>query len=786
MDATKIARDVRVLEGMGWFDAVSVELEEMPVLLARAASAGPGSEGATELALLQRSLLMKLIFTVEERPFLAKVDYRGGQLLTREKIREVFAARGVELKLAGPCDRTELWRAARAIEGALAQMGHPLAKVRVRLKDVPTAAVRATLVIEEGPRVEVEKVQFAGNEAFAEGVLQKQLKEIAPGALLASWRGKTIYTQERLEKDLDRVRQFYRNHGYAEAQTGEAQVEYVERRAQRWWPWPGKTTKQVIYVKIPVREGTAYQLERSEIEGASEGAKERVAPLLAQLNATRVYSEEKILRVKEELTRAEAAARAQKSESRVDVEVRSQIHRETRAIRVQFQVREAAPIMVRRIDFTGHKRFSDRYYRRRILLKEGEEFDSQELERGLEQLARGGFVRPATRDDVKVKLDEGTEAADVTIHVEEIGRQRISFTGGGFGMGSSLGIAYNVFDLLGGEEMLTAHMEGGPESLQILLGLAKDSLFGTRASLGVNLFRNVIQPRLQGRGRLFRSRSSGVSATWNYPLTSHDTLGVNYELARNSTSVPLQFPVLLPGLDIRDVRSSSTRSGMELTWTRESPAQRVDVSAGVAGGWLGGTEQSIRTSLTAARLRADPLSGGRNAWAFRGHMSGTSSFGGQTLPFSARAFAGEDFVRGFRRGELGPAVLTKQDGPSGATVFGTQAGGTNALVAVNGEYRVPIESHTEVAAFIDGGTSWLVPRWLGGARPEILSGTNGVMRGSAGVEARWRLPVINQTVRVHYAVNPWRLAQAILLPDGTRFRPTDRRAAFGWALGTLF
>lgn len=782
VDPANIERDVRALEAMGWFDSVSVELEQLPVLLALAAPATGGSDDAGEPAVFQQAPVMRLAFTVEERPFLAKVEYRGGQLLSQERIREVLATKKVILKLAGPCNRTELWRAAKAMEEALAELGHARAKVRVRLTEVPTAAMRATFVIEEGPRVEVERVQFSGNEAFPERVLQGEMKEVAPGALLAGWRGKTTYTQERLEKDLERVRQFYRNHGYAEAQTGEPQVEFVERRERRWWPWPGKTTKQVIHVKIPVHEGAAYRVEQADVDGAIAAAQEKVTQVLAPLLTPAVYSEEKIVRVKEELARLETAARARKRGSRVDIEATSQINREARTILVQLRARESVPFLVRRIEFTGHKRFSDRYYRRRIVLKEGEAFDAEKLERGLAELARGGFVRPAKGNDIQVKYDDIRRTADVTIHVEEIGRQRISLTGGA----NTLGIAYNVFNLLGGEELLTAHMEGGPESLQVLLGLAKESLFGTRASLGVSVFQNVVQPRLWGRGRLFRSRSSGLNTAWNYPLTDHDTLAVNYELSKNTTRVPLQFPALLPAGELREVRSLSKRSSVGLNWTRESRARRVEASTGVAGGWLGGSENSVRTSLTAARLQADPLSGGRNTWAIRGHWSGASSFSGATLPFGARSFAGEDLLRGFRRGELGPTVLTKHEGADGAVVYGTEAGGANAIVAINGEYRVPIESHLEIAAFLDAGTSWLVPQWLGGARPAVLDGTNGVPRGSMGVEMRLRLPVIDQTVRIHGAVNPWRLAQAILLPDGTKYRPTDRRWAFGWALGNLF
>src|SRR5437879_10785169 len=92
------------------------------------------------------------------------------------------------------------------------------------------------------------------------------------------------------------------------------------------------------------------------------------------------------------------------------------------------------------------------------------------------------------------------------------------------------GVVYNVFDLLGGEELITAHIEGGPQSLQTLLGVAKEGLLGTRVSLGLSLFNNLVRPNLPGspgHRRLFTSRSSGFGLSSTYPLAASDTLGVN-------------------------------------------------------------------------------------------------------------------------------------------------------------------------------------------------------------------------------------------------------------------
>jgi len=97
-----------------------------------------------------------------------------------------------------------------------------------------------------------------------------------------------------------------------------------------------------------------------------------------------------------------------------------------------------------------------------------------------------------------------------------------------------------------------------------------------------------------------------------------------------------------------------------------------------------------------------------------------------------------------------------------------------------------LTQRTEAAAFFDTGIGWLLPGWLGANRPALLGATKGIVRASTGVEMRWQVPIVDQTVRVHYAVNPMRLARAILLPDGSAFRPPNRRAAVGWAIGSLF
>src|SRR5260370_2447242 len=98
--------------------------------------------------------------------------------------------------------------------------------------------------------------------------------------------------------------------------------------------------------------------------------------------------------------------------------------------------------------------------------------------------------------------------------------------------GSTLGIAYSLFNLLDREELLTSKLEGGPESLELAVGLAKEGFLGSRGSLALSVFNTFLRPRFSGtvKGPFFRPRSKVVIAATNYALPHHDALPTHYQL----------------------------------------------------------------------------------------------------------------------------------------------------------------------------------------------------------------------------------------------------------------
>jgi outer membrane protein assembly complex protein YaeT len=772
----QIESDVQALGRLGWFGDVAAETQLVQD------SSFPGDRSAQRV---------RLVFHVQELPNLIKVDYAGSRLLSRTQIEKVLNDKALTPRLGEPADPSRLVRIANTIQSALTELGHPQPRVEIHREEFANGTAHVRYVINDGPHVPVGRIEFEGHLEVSAKLLRHEMRRTAPGALFASWRGKDAYTRRGFEEDRSRILIYYQDHGFPEARIGTARVSVYEKTASRRIPRPLRSTGKRLAVSVPIEAGPFYRVESVHIgPELAEASGRRSGKLLAytKAQAGSAYSAKAL----EDLRHAWVASiqpKRDREEARTDrsVETSRTLDPETRRVLERIDFSEAPPYIVRRIEFSGLHRFSDRYLRRRIGLQEGRPFDERALEAGLARLTRTGYFHQIRKEDIRVKTDDITHTADVTIRVSEAGQQRASFSGGLGQFGSTLGVAYTLFDMLQREELLTAQIDRGPESLQIVLGLVMEGFLGSRSSLAISVFDNVLRPRLTSsvKGPFYTSQSEGLNAGWSYPLTTTDSLAVNYGLSRTHTDYSLALPASLTGLPSSDLRAATSSSAVGLGWTHNTGNERWSIENSISGGWLGGSENVIRSNEEYAGIFPDPFFNRHNAWAFRATFSGAGSYQGN-MPLYARLFPGDAQVRGLNSGELGPYAVVPSVSSSGNQTYSALLSGANVVSAVNAEYRVPLGGGTQAVGFFDLGSGWLLPNWLGKARPTLLDSTNGILHGSVGIELRWTVPGVQVPVRAYYAVNVLRLNRFLQLPDGSLFHAHNRLFAFGWALGTLF
>ena len=776
LDMKKIEADVKALGRLGWFSEIQVETQPSKDSVL-------DGDGAPQP--------LQLIFCVTELPYLAKVEYSGSRLLSQAQIEKILNEKELPPRLGAPADPAKLGRIANTIRSALAELGHPQPRVEILREESANGTVGIRYAINDGPQIPVGRIEFEGHPEVSAKLLRREMRRTAPGALFAAWRGKDAYTREGFEEDRSRILIYYQNHGYPEARMGLVCTSVYLKTANWWMPWPFRTQGKRLAVSVPVEAGPFYRIEPIHISPElSQASGKRGRKLLAysKAEAGSPYSAKAL----EDLRHAWVAGIQQKQareDTAIDrsVETSRTLDSQTHLVRERIGFSDEPPYLVRRIQFDGLHRFSDRYLRRRIGLQEGQPFDEHALEAGLTRIAKTGYFRQIKKEHIRVETNEVSHTAEVAIRVSEAGRQRTSFSGGRGQFGSTLGIAYTLFDLLQREELLSAQLDGGPESLQIVLGLVMEGLLGSRSSLAISVFDNVLRPRLTGsvKGPFYTSQSQGLDAGWSYALTNADSLTVNYGLSSTKTDDSFVLPASLSGLPSTDLRAESSSSAVGLGWTHDTGSQRLSVTNSISGGWLGGSENVIRSNEEYARIIPDPFFNHQNAWAFRTTFSGAGSYQGD-MPLSARLFSGNAPVRGLGSGDLGPYAVFPSLSSSGNQAYSVCPAGADVISAANAEYRVPLGEGAQAAGFFDLGSGWLLPTWLGKTHPTLLDSTNGIVHGSIGIELRWTVPGIQVPVRAYYAVNVWRLNRFLQLPDGSLFHARNRLFAFGWALGTLF
>jgi len=771
----RIESDVRTLGRLGWFGEIEVETQPANV------SSPTGADAAQRV---------RLVFHLEELPYLTKVEYAGSRLLSAAQIEKILGEKQLTPRLGEPADPARLVRIGNTIQTALAELGHPQPKVQIHREESANGTVRVRFEIEDGPHIPVGRIDFDGHPAVSPKLLRSEMRRTAPGALFASWRGKDAYTREGSEEDRARILIYYQDHGFPEARIGEVRTSVYEKTVGRWTPWPFRSTGKRLAVTVPIEAGPAYRVESVDVSPdlvAASGKHGRKLQAYSKAEAGSAYSAKALEDLRHAWVAGVQPKRAREEVAERSVKTSRTLDPETHLVHERIAFSDEPPYLVRRIDFFGLHKFSDRYMRRRIGLSEGHPFDERALEAGLARVAKTGYFHTIKKEDIRVRIDDITHTADVAIRVSEAGQQRTLFSGGHGQFGNTLGIAYTLFDLLERDELLSAQFDGGPDSLQIVLGLVMEGFLGSRSSLAISVFDNVLRPRFASsvKGPFYTSRSEGLNTGWGYPLTNTDSLTVNYGLSHTDTDYSFVLPPSLTGLTSSDLRAETSSSAVGLGWTHDTGSERISVANSISGGILGGSENVIRSNGQYARVFPDPFFNYQNSWAFRTTFSGAGSYQGN-MPLYAMLFSGDAQIRGLSSGELGPYAAVPSATNSGTQTYSALPAGANVIWASNVEYRVPLGGGMQAVGYFDLGSGWLLPNWMGNARPTLLDFTNGILHGSVGIELQWTVPEIQVPVRVNYSVNTLRLNRFLQLPDGSLFHAHNKLFAFGWALGTLF
>jgi outer membrane protein insertion porin family len=648
---------------------------------------------------------------VRERPLLLDIRYDGLKSVQQSTVLEEFRKRQVGLSKESQYDPVKAKRAAAVIKELLANEGRPEAKVEPVVEDISATAVALTFKIEEGPRFRVADIEFEGNTVYSDSYLRGKMKLVKQLGLFTTFTSKDVYHKEKLQADLDRLRVLvYADNGYLRARFGDPRVEEVGK-VGNWIPIVGHKG-QGLKIVIPVDEGRQYRAGEIKIEDNTEFTADQIKAVLNIKPGDIVRGYSVVHKGIENLKKLYGSRGYIQFDAGYIPDFKDAPDDSAKGtVDITFTMEEGKQYNLRRLEFIGNTFTRDNVLRREVLLNEGERYNQELWDLSLLRLNQLGYFEQVKKEDATVNTNEREGQVDITLKVQEKGRQQISFTGGVSGIGGSfIGIDYSTNNLLGYGESLSFAIAAGNRQKIVSFGFTEPYLKGTPISLGFNVFYQDYQFFGQGFSTftpvetlfggfsgqsLFTQKTSGASISASAPLQYFTPrfrmgrfirLGLSYsfrttdivdpEVNRDSdpkNDIPVTFrqsgvtqSTLTPSISYVTLNSSLDPSqGKALTFA-------MPLSGGPLGGSVGTIEPTVEFKyfrpLFAGKEASQRLEPGKTRTfgvrALVGHIgafgkrfeSNSFSFIGGTPLFARFFLGGEDSIRGYNIRSISPLV----------------------------------------------------------------------------------------------------------------------------------
>ena len=258
--------------------------------------------------------------------------------------------------------------------------------------------MRVSIQIEEGDRAKIRQVNIVGNTSFEEEEIIADF-ELSTGDWLSFIRNNDRYSREALEGDLEKLRSFYMDRGFADFRADDVQVAI-------------SPDKRDIFVTISVTEGDRYTISDVKLAGEMVVPAEQLEFLmLAQPGQT--FSQA-VLTQSEELM---AARLGQDGYAFAEIRAVPELDEETKEASITFFVDPRNRVYVRRINFNGADNVNDEVFRREMRQLEGGYLSNALIDRSKLSLQQLPYVEDVEHETTPVP--GSPDLVDVDFEIEE-------------------------------------------------------------------------------------------------------------------------------------------------------------------------------------------------------------------------------------------------------------------------------------------------------------------------------------------------------------------------------
>jgi outer membrane protein insertion porin family len=449
--------------------------------------------------------MMDVEITVDEGPRY-DILFKGNQYRSDYALRKQLV-----LKETGNRGGVGLRKSIKNIKAFYRKNGFPETRIDVLREETVDEQGRKRivhLVIDEGPRLIVSRLDIAGNTAYSERKLKRQFLTRSPGFLHEG-----AYVDEILEEDLLMIQNLYQRKGYLHPEMA------VEKAAV-----PIEENVDHVAIDLRIEEGTRTIVSTVEFEGL---AALPVNTVLEKIEMKPGRPFRRYALRNDEKTIAQAIS--EKGRPYVIVESDTLFSEDKSMVQVIYKVDEGPLVTMGRTHYHGNFRTKKRILDREIEMKPGEPFSLQKMYVGQQNIRAMNIFRSVQFKPVG--LGDRRDKIHLFAKIDEEPPYYFQASAGyesvkGFYAGSKLG-DHNFWGL---NKDLSLEAEVSQTGYWAESRLFEPRFWGTRISSDLGVFLEWKEPFNQ----TFATRKYGADLYFSRKLTNSITgsLGFRFERRR--------------------------------------------------------------------------------------------------------------------------------------------------------------------------------------------------------------------------------------------------------------